>query len=597
MAKHGHLGEFDIARGDWKSYVERAKQYFTANDVTGEAKQRAILLSACGDATYRRIKDVLHPQAPGDTSFKTIVDKMTKHFQPEPSEIVQRKRFHSRQRLPNESVNEYVTQLKHIAEHCNFGNSDRLKEMLRDRLVCGIANDKWQQRLLAEGGDLPYDKAIKLLLALEAAEKEVKDLTGEDRATVKPQPVQYVRTRRNPPKKQSADRSSPCYRCGGAHDQAKCRFRSAECHFCHKKGHIAAVCRQKAKRRSSTSGKPTHAVAETDTSEQMEYPMYTVNSPTARPMTVEVQLNDVPVTMEIDTGATLSIMSKSTYQTTWPNEADAPALQPSTTKLRTYTGESISVLGVIHISVQCVDNVAHLDLVIVEGDGPTLMGRNWLSHFPNVNLGQLHTVNADKSPNVEALLAKYDGLFQPGLGKVEGVSAKFYLKPDATPKFCRAHSVPYAIKSKIEDEIDRQVSAGILEPVTFSEWATPVVPVIKKDGSVRLCGDYKVTLNQATLTDTYPLPRIDDMLASLSGGTAFSKLDLAHAYQQIVLDDTSKKLATINTHKGLYRVDRLPFGVASAPSIFQRIMETVLQGLPSVFHTCPVLPQTLLYCQ
>ena len=110
-----------------------------------------------------------------------------------------------------------------------------------------------------------------------------------------------------------------------------------------------------------------------------------------------------------------------------------------------------------------------------------------------------------------------------------------------------------------------------------------MVPVIKKDGSVRLCGDYKVTLNQATLTDTYPLPRIDDMLASLAGGTAFSKLDLAHAYQQVELDDESKQMATINTHKDLYRVNRLPFGVASAPSLFQRIMETVLQGIPSVF--------------
>ena len=159
------------------------------------------------------------------------------------------------------------------------------------------------------------------------------------------------------------------------------------------------------------------------------------------------------------------------------------------------------------------------------------MGRNWLSHFPNVSWGQLHTVQPDNLPDVEALLTKYDGLFQPELGKAEGVSAKFYLKADATPKFCRARSVPYAIKSKIKDKIDRQVSAGILEPVTFSEWATPVVTVTKKDGSVRLCGDYKVTLNQATLTDTYPLPRIDDMLASLAGGTAFSKLDLAHAYQ------------------------------------------------------------------
>ena len=79
---------------------------------------------------------------------------------------------------------------------------------------------------------------------------------------------------------------------------------------------------------------------------------------------------------------------------------------------------------------------------------------------------------------------------------------------------------------------------------------------------MRLCGDYKVTVNQMTKTDTYPLPVIEDMLACLAGGTAFSKLDLAHAYQQVVLDDESKAIATITTHKGLYRVNRLPFGVA-----------------------------------
>ena len=227
--------------------------------------------------------------------------------------------------------------------------------MLRDRLVCGIANDKWQQRLLVEGNDLPYDKAIKLLLALEAAEKEVKDLsTGGDRATARPQPVQYIHGRRNSPKKQSIGRTptSPCYRCGGAHDQAKCRFRSAEYHFCHKKGHIASVCRQKVKRQSATGSKPTHTVAEAnDVTEQPEYPMYTIKSSAAQPIIVEVHLNDVTVSMEIDTGATLSIMSKATYQVTWRREADAPPLQPSTTTLRTYTGESINVVGVIDVCV------------------------------------------------------------------------------------------------------------------------------------------------------------------------------------------------------------------------------------------------------
>ncbi len=61
---------------------------------------------------------------------------------------------------------------------------------------------------------------------------------------------------------------------------------------------------------------------------------------------------------------------------------------------------------------------------------------------------------------------------------------------------------------------------GILEPVKFSPWGTPVVPIRKKDGSIRLCGDYKVTVNQETITETYPLPKIDDMLASLAGGGA-----------------------------------------------------------------------------
>ena len=89
-------------------------------------------------------------------------------------------------------------------------------------------------------------------------------------------------------------------------------------------------------------------------------------------------------------------------------------------------------------------------------------------------------------------------------------------------------------------------------------------------------------VNQASETESYPLPKIDDILASLAGGILFSKLDLAHAYQQIVLDDESKKVETLNIHKGLYQVNRLPFGVASAPSMFQRIMESILQGLPDV---------------
>ena len=99
---------------------------------------------------------------------------------------------------------------------------------------------------------------------------------------------------------------------------------------------------------------------------------------------------------------------------------------------------------------------------------------------------------------------------------------------------------------------------------------------------MRICGDYKVTVNQAAKLDKYPLPWVDDIFASLEGGKIFSKLDLAHAYQQVSLDEASKKVTTINTSKGLYQYTRLPFGVSLALAIFQRMMEGLLQGISNV---------------
>ena len=106
--------------------------------------------------------------------------------------------------------------------------------------------------------------------------------------------------------------------------------------------------------------------------------------------------------------------------------------------------------------------------------------------------------------------------------------------------------------------------------------AAPVVPAVKSDGSIPLCGDYKQTINKAAICDYYPLPKVDDLYATLSGGEKFSKLDLAFAYQQLELDESSKELLTVNTHRGLFQPTRLQFGVYSTSGIFQRKMERLL---------------------
>ena len=105
----------------------------------------------------------------------------------------------------------------------------------------------------------------------------------------------------------------------------------------------------------------------------------------------------------------------------------------------------------------------------------------------------------------------------------------------------------------------------------------------KKDGkSLRICGDFRITINQASKLDRYPIPKIADLFAKLAGGQSFTKLDMSQAYQQLVLDKESRKYAVINTHQGLFSYNRLPFGVSSAPGIFQRTMESLLGGMEGV---------------
>ena len=124
---------------------------------------------------------------------------------------------------------------------------------------------------------------------------------------------------------------------------------------------------------------------------------------------------------------------------------------------------------------------------------------------------------------------------------------------------------------------------GIISTVKYSKWAVPIVPVLKQDKqSVRICGDYKLTANRASRVEHYPLPIIEDLFATLGGGVLFTKLDMSQAYLQVLVDDQSKEMLTINTHKGIFVYNRLPFGVSSAPGIFQRTMESLLQGIPHV---------------
>jgi len=131
------------------------------------------------------------------------------------------------------------------------------------------------------------------------------------------------------------------------------------------------------------------------------------------------------------------------------------------------------------------------------------------------------------------------------------------------------------------EEIDRQVGdmlkQDVIEPST-SPWSSNVVIVKKKDGSLRFCIDYR-KLNDVTVKDSYPLPRISDCLDALSTGKYFSAFDLRSGYFQVMMAEVDKEKTSFVTRSGTYQFKVLPFGVTNGPATFQRLMDLTMAGL------------------
>ena len=587
MATHGCVGEFSGGSETWVSYIERLQQYFIANDIKGDDKQRAVLLSICGASTYQLIRSVVSPNKLTEKTFDQIVTLMKEHYFPKPSVTMQRFAFNSRSRKQGESVATFVADLRRLSEYCEFGDS--LVEMLRDRLICGINNDRMQRRLLAES-KLSFEKAYELAQAMETADHDARELQGPPTTAVNklnrgtgrsfatgPRPTIHKNLQNN------------CYRCGGKHSANDCRFRQSECRFCKKVGHIERACRSKLKQDQRAKGNATSQthnlsfsgddpVNDSGSKTPDEYSMYNVRS-SHTPIMVELKLNGAPISMELDTGAGISIVQK--HNQLWP-ESERPPLQTSTVHLKTYTGEKLPVLGVTDVVAEYQQQSERMQLHIVDGKGPSLFGRDWLQKI-KLDWCELHHLSGtDSKQQLDNLLSRHSHVFKDELGLIKGTTAKLAVDTNAQPCFCNFRSIPFSLRSRVEQQLDYLQNAGVIEPIQFSDWAAPIVPVVKPNGRVRICGDFKLTVNKVAKLDTYPLPKIDDLFSQLADGKRFSKLDLAHAYLQIALDDESKQYVVINTHKGLYRYNRLPFGIHSAPAIFQRTMENILRGIPHV---------------
>ena len=153
-----------------------------------------------------------------------------------------------------------------------------------------------------------------------------------------------------------------------------------------------------------------------------------------------------------------------------------------------------------------------LSLLVTSGQNPSLIGRDWLREIQIdwENIFSVKKIASQENTNevkMKEILEMHESVFQEGLGRLKDTMVHIDVQPDAKPRFCKSRPVPYALQDRLDNELHQLVREGIYEPVNHSRWAAPVVPVIKSDESIRLCGDYKQMVNKAAICDYYPLPK------------------------------------------------------------------------------------------
>ena len=181
-------------------------------------------------------------------------------------------------------------------------------------------------------------------------------------------------------------------------------------------------------------------------------------------------------------------------------------------------------------------------------------------------------LDAGQREEVAALLTEFADVFAASdddLGKT-GIVKHRIDTGGAKPIRQPARRLPIHQRKEAEAEVQKMLEREVIEQ-SSSPWASPIVLVKKKDGSTRFCVDYR-RLNDVTIKDSYPLPRIDDSLDALAGSEWFSTLDLKSGYWQVEMEEKEKAKTAFTAGSGLYQFKVMPFGLANAPATFERLM-------------------------
>ncbi|KAF2881441.1 hypothetical protein ILUMI_24727 [Ignelater luminosus] len=484
------------------------------------------LLTAMGKETYKILCDICDLVLLKKKIYSQLCELLTQYFIKPKATFEERIQFYKITQTTSESVNKWYLGMKSLASNCNFGVN--LNIVLKDKFVCGLLRGPIQDRACKEDEFETLLELLQIALKKEAVSIRV---TAVNRVKVEPncpwsgKSKHGVYPAKQASRHQALEKSAKlCYAYGKDNNKfIICKYRSYAC----------KLCKQILIRNSLIVSKNDDLPI---------FNMLIINmlslskDDIAKPILCYIFVNDIPLEIEVDTGAGVFAISYDIYLQHFANCE-------------------------IQVAIRYSDNYIDSKLVVIQGDNnKPLLSRDLISKLKlKLNMNKLDSMKATEDLELNKLLDTFKKLFTPGL-------------------------VPFAFKEKMEEELDKLEKLGVIRKIDTSEWGTTLVPALKKDGFIRVCADYKSTVNKYLKDVRFPLLRTRELFAVLQGGESFTHLDFSQAYNQLVLEEDTQNLLAWNIQRGLYAVQRLLFGTKPACSIFQRIVDTTLKGVPGTIN-------------
>lgn len=560
-----------------------------------EKARLRILLRKLGSREYELYLAFICPKEPQENSFDETVKQLTLRFGLK--ETVFRSRFNCLKirKKDDEDYFTYVGRINKSVQRIEYKKmtEEDFKCLLYVAGLVSSSDTKLREKLLnmlemqklTDASDTSADddqqrqRKLRTIHELAVESERYQSLKGDSEFVEKTKAVNKISTqtsshpqkgrfkKKSKPEDNKSDVPSyPCWTCGDLHYQQTCPFRNHKCSKCNVVGHKNGYCGKK----KTTPRKPNN-------SSNGALAIHNVNLVEHHRKYVKPRINSVFTKLQLDTASDLTIISHDNWK-----RVGSPKLAKSTIKIRSASGDDVKILGLFTTTIQLNDDVTTSEVYVTTNKALNVFGNQLMSQFKlwskPIDSVACNKVIIESSEIPSTLKNDFPKVFTTELGCCNKVKATLKLKPDAKPIFKTKRQVAFAKLPLIDEELQRLERAGVIYKVDHSEWAAPIVAVQKTDGRVRLCADYSTGLNNSLEPHHHPLPTSEEIFTKISNNSFFTHIDLSDAYFQVEMDEESQKLLTINTHRGLYRFNRLSQGVKPATGIFQQIADSMLSG-------------------